>query len=1757
MAGRGAENEAQVGRASEILALSRARVDLFARSVENDTWLFAQSLKSLEEDTAQEYESRALLELLQNGHDAIGSGGKGRLRFVFDPAVGECGALYVANDGQPFTHSNFRAITELGLSDKGAGEGIGNKGLGFRSVLQLTDAPEIYSRSTIDSPTFDGYCFRVARPEDIRTALVPDEPALAERVIHEVSGLNLPVPASVDDPNVLDLERRGFATVVRLPLSRPRAAQAVRNQLAALVDGEAPILLFLDRLDAVEVCVRGDSQWDDVLQRNESAWSVLPAVPWISQVDLGPQGRFLCATRIVPDAEMANAIETSIADREVDKKWADWKGETKVSIAFSLDRPVQGRLYTFLPMAADASSPVAGHAHAPFFTKLARKHISDAVALNDLLLDELAVLSRDLLFELVALRPEQVPRGITVDVACWAPAHRIVRAFDAVARPLSELPFVPVLGGAGWGTLAGCYRWPHNNTTVVTAQAISERGAVVVDDQLDERRLQSLECLHAHLLGCSLSPSSETAAEWVEKIAANLIRHGSAPDRWADFYDDLAVVFTTDATVLYGRKLVIDKSGQLVGASPESKTDERARRKVFFSPEDDVVRPPGDLRALGRRIAFTHPDIPWNTRTNPPRRRAGRIFLEKLVAEYRTDRVLDAIAELLDGEPSDALCRDALLFGFRQFESLNDSQRTQLRRCRFHVPLADGRWRPASTTSFSPQWRTDTAERLERFLTLGAEGIPEFARLRDRRIAPPDSWPELRSDVDRWREFLSAIGVGDGLTLYTIDSRRRERQGHALTPAALAAQANLDDGLAHDWSRLVAETWQRVNHPYTTYRLDRAPVYLPGASAASALAPRARAEFAALVLEGVARWADTSYQVSLRRPNRPAHHQDPHSWPTPLCAQLQSLDWLPVTDDGEPGGLRFVRPSDAWWVAEGELPPFVASLTAPTRRSIQNERVRRRLTAAGLRRWDGEETGAARVRELARVLSTGLVHQHQVPTFKKQCAAAWRDTLLQPGNWPWTPDGSPQIVVSESSRLRVMAPGHENHGPLYVIDGEDHFKEALLSAAGRPVVVAETASGHTLKELLGTNEVATRGLSDVEMHVEADGEIVVPTADLAPLVSGVDWLPTLVGLVIELNSGAMRRISDSTIRATMDRVRSLRVVRAEVVDPIIEGESVSTLPSTRSMPVDDDHYPTVVVWNAESGWSMWRAVAPAVCQLLGRPEIQTHLELAFVNLAEQFDIVPRDISDEDLAHALGAHPARVTELRSALMGETAEVTRRLRPVLACLLDKGHFDEVDDALRDVPDLARLSAVLDKWDDVIAIDTMELVTTARAAGSLADVRDRLKLNFGTFNRALFDLGLPYRPITYPEAHERAFADFIEERRARIVDLLRAKWIPVARSGGSIAGYAAARHLDGLAPDPAWLMEYESPPESAMRIAVTEWLVSLGASGDLEDEVDVPDLTDLRETNQIRAATAVKEIHQMVSAWCRRNARLTPTGWTANAPMKLRTHVDSLGLADLVPLPSSWILDECAEVLGWPDAMPRTSSLEDLGLAPEDLMDIAPSAAETAPSTPTPTIDLNGVSLLVGTTHLDAIARAADDSIDERFLNQTGKAKLAAADELVVRRGGVSAPFIASIRRAPEDVRTAIGLVGEVVARSWLQRRYPVVRWRSGYAALVEKAPDGSDTLGYDFEVVRGNTTRFVEVKAFTDAPGDVTEFELGESEVRLAQQHRGNDRYRVLIVTSVLEPENRQIFDLPSPFSTKGAGQYRVVGRGLRYRCKLGA
>lgn len=154
---------------SAILERLQNKIFAFMDDVRRRTRIF-EGRRSVEEQLSSEYHGRFIIELIQNADDACGTEGEIAIVIRQNPQL----ELMVFNTGKGFTSENFESLCTLGLTDKKPEEAIGNKGLGFRSVLEVCDYPLIFSsnpnRSKDDPSCFDGYCFSF-EPNEMRDAL--------------------------------------------------------------------------------------------------------------------------------------------------------------------------------------------------------------------------------------------------------------------------------------------------------------------------------------------------------------------------------------------------------------------------------------------------------------------------------------------------------------------------------------------------------------------------------------------------------------------------------------------------------------------------------------------------------------------------------------------------------------------------------------------------------------------------------------------------------------------------------------------------------------------------------------------------------------------------------------------------------------------------------------------------------------------------------------------------------------------------------------------------------------------------------------------------------------------------------------------------------------------------------------------------------------------------------------------------------------------------------------------------------------------------------------------------------------------------------------------------------------------------------------------------------------------------------------------------------------------------------------------------
>ena len=174
------------------------------------------------------YAHRQLFELVQNSADALANALCGQSILV---RLTE-NHLYCADDGDAISQDGVRALMFSHLSSKRNTSEIGRFGLGFKSVLGVTDAPEFYSRA-------GSFRFDREYAADCIAKFVPGE---------RYPVLRLPVPIDVrkvaeGDDDLVDLMT--WATnIVRLPL-KPGAWEDLAQQVR---DFPPEFLLFVDHV---------------------------------------------------------------------------------------------------------------------------------------------------------------------------------------------------------------------------------------------------------------------------------------------------------------------------------------------------------------------------------------------------------------------------------------------------------------------------------------------------------------------------------------------------------------------------------------------------------------------------------------------------------------------------------------------------------------------------------------------------------------------------------------------------------------------------------------------------------------------------------------------------------------------------------------------------------------------------------------------------------------------------------------------------------------------------------------------------------------------------------------------------------------------------------------------------------------------------------------------------------------------------------------------------------------------------------------------------------------------------------------------------------------------------------------------------------------------------------------------------------------------------------------------------------------------
>ena len=309
-----------------------------------------------EQDTARGgYAHRQIVELVQNAADQLIENG-GHISIRLTPTH-----LYVADDGSPIDEAGARALMFSYLSPKRDTAEIGRFGIGFKSVLGVTDNPGIFSRT--GSFVFD----RASAANRIRS-VVPDA--------QDYPVLRVAEPVDPYDEAEIDRElvplMSWAVNIVRLPLKSEtydKLADQVRNF-------RAEFLLFVPHVKRLDLAVTDDETPDRILELIEAG----------GRYNLKDRGN-------LSHWKIFHRIHALSPDAQRDRRTLDDAEQVKIRWAVPLDpRSRHHHFWAFFP--TQTTSLISGIFCAPWKTNEDRQNLLSG-EYNEDLIDATAMLVAD------------------------------------------------------------------------------------------------------------------------------------------------------------------------------------------------------------------------------------------------------------------------------------------------------------------------------------------------------------------------------------------------------------------------------------------------------------------------------------------------------------------------------------------------------------------------------------------------------------------------------------------------------------------------------------------------------------------------------------------------------------------------------------------------------------------------------------------------------------------------------------------------------------------------------------------------------------------------------------------------------------------------------------------------------------------------------------------------------------------------------------------------------------------------------------------------------------------------------------------------------------------------------------------------------------------------------------------------------------------------------------------------------------------
>lgn len=1707
-------------------------------------------LKRMCDRVSDSYRDRVVTELLQNAHDAHPAGaGNGRVHIALDPNEGPFGTLYVANDGHGFTRANFEALCSPTLTTKNVNEAIGNKGVGFLSVFQVSAHPEIYSRLSPDGPRFDGYCFSFAADETLREFLENEGlQETAELIIANMPRLYLACPAALEPEAIRQFALSGFATVIRLPLKAPDALLAVQKQLANLAAEDPPMQLFLKRIK--ELRVSADPQKATKVLGREAELVHAVTDLRISKVKCGARG-YVVAEKTIAFETIIQVIRRDIAAEKLPDTWETWTGDAIVSVAVAADgNPLDARLYNFLPMGANVAAPFAGYLDAPFLATLDRLNVQRGVELNDFLWEAARELAIDAAVAARDCLPREVARHVVLDLIVWSDEHEIMRL-----RLLNMgAKLIPTFSTSGkpttWSALSSARIW-HGDGFLNSSLVARYAAFPILDDAIGAGRVQTLLAFVSgtDLLACGV----KARADIVEGVAKALVDKRSNLTLWDQFYASLAALFRNDFSVLAGRRILLDSRGELKDAEPSVAVQpgrgrgRRRRLRAMFLPPlrgAGAHTPRFALpKAVQQRLSFLHEGLDLAKNQASPARRF--LLAANLVREHESREILRLLGSAIN-DPGEARNPEALrweaLTAMMRIVADEDTADGVIAELNPLVPTREG-WSRASSAYFS-RWPNTHGVELERLFERAAGLSPEFDEHGARLLRPYPDWPVVADEREQWTAFLLKAGVSDLLRpVLAISGPMPRGWPNALQPA-LIQRGNLPIDQRARWAELLPNPWD-VTNPQTDYSAKS--VYrLPGQLDFDILGPIIAPEYA----EAIVRLLETMPEIVNMTVFRPGHPQQPNqrNWPSPIAAFLRSAKWVPLADG------RHVKLDKAWVPGEGRTPPPLLPLMSLDLRRVISAcpKAAEILRNAGSPEF-GTSAAAWHFLTIAGALVVDDTPSGDAERLFNAAQEAWLIATLD-----IAPPKEFHILGRRGGRITAVDPSGAGN-KLLIADGDDRQLLAATVRADSSAVLIEPppARADAIARYLAQHfPAAIQRASQIEARYESCGELIV-VSPLDPTLEEAfgDGMRQILALTLRYRASFYRgNPQDTLARLSLVRARKLPSLYLRV------GEFSEPVPrfDQRAVLLSVGTPPTILYSEAlAASGQLLIGLAPAIAKAIGAPNIIGEPLLAF---AAELGAHGLTASVDDFAAILNVPVGEVKSVLGAARASITDLLRTIRPFIAyfagleeadrCVAGSGMAHEND-----------LIAALDRIADRLPEPPKDLVRRCRDTSEVATIAIRLRVDLGRLNEVIAALGAPYVAIDLAGRHQATLATFLGRKESVIRESIRETFRPAFHAGEILSGYVAARDAARPTLPTDFGLQHVELTTAEMQGWLDQWMTRLGIQPHAEPASQRQNRDAIRDSNLRLVRALMPEFRIAVLARAEPNEPLRGRYLKLPEAEAAAIHAAlSEGWVDFERLNQNQVAFWLTLAGLWPTDWP---SLGALAITDEERV-VRTQEDEKARIAATTVKRQMPYSGGVFTFGVDAMGSLADQITglvagNATLLQTSARTLKGTAPNIRPSTGGSgSGGGGGSSTRLNDDERNLIGFFGEAIAFEWLKRRFGTNRlvdensWKSMYRRHVF-GENGDDSLGYDFEIVNGATHWYFEVKSTTKpGPLQVQSLELGPSEFRRAEACKADrlERYRILYVTDALNPDKARIFQLPNPRTREGMTFFADLHAGHR-------